>query len=169
MIFLGINCGFGNDDVSRLEETHLTDGWVELPRHKTGVDRRCPLWRETSEAICGALAEREPSSDPEASNRVFRSQRGGPYESTKNSNLSQEFRKLLTASGLYRRGVGFYALRHMTATVGSRSCDQQAVDTIMGHRQDTVQAGYREWIDDSRLEAVASHIRDWLFQATHTS
>ncbi len=51
MIYLGINCGFGPDDCARLEPKHVKAGWHHLPRHKTGIDRRCPLWKETQQAI----------------------------------------------------------------------------------------------------------------------
>src|SRR5437879_439815 len=52
MILLGINCGFGQTDISRLPTTalELESGWVNVPRPKTAVDRRCPLWPETNAA-----------------------------------------------------------------------------------------------------------------------
>jgi hypothetical protein len=38
----------------------------------------------------------------------------------------------------------------------------------MGHapREDDMSAVYREMIEDSRLQAVADHVRAWLFGAT---
>src|SRR5262249_49479185 len=53
MILLGINCGFGNNDCGSLplSALDLERGWVNFPRPKTEVARRCPLWPETVEAL----------------------------------------------------------------------------------------------------------------------
>ena len=60
MILLGINCGFGNADCGNLPVAALDlDGsWVDYPRPKTGINRRCPLWPETVEALRVAFAKR---------------------------------------------------------------------------------------------------------------
>jgi integrase len=60
MLLLGVNCGFGNADCGNLPLTALDPdrGWVDYPRPKTGIARRCPLWPETVEAIREALAKR---------------------------------------------------------------------------------------------------------------
>ncbi|MGV2341535.1 MAG UNVERIFIED_CONTAM: hypothetical protein LVR18_48715 [Planctomycetaceae bacterium] len=52
-ILLGLNGGFGNADCARLSTTffNVDSGWYDLPREKTGIDRRFPLWPETAEAI----------------------------------------------------------------------------------------------------------------------
>src|SRR5262249_40375790 len=49
MILLGVNCGFGNSDCGRLSRSavDLETGWIDYPRPKTGIARRCPLWPET--------------------------------------------------------------------------------------------------------------------------
>src|SRR5262245_17529769 len=61
MLLLGINCGFGNADCATLPLTalDLDRGWLDYPRPKTGVGRRCPLWPETVAAIREALARRQ--------------------------------------------------------------------------------------------------------------
>ncbi len=53
MILLGVNCGFGNADCALLptRAVDLQAGWINFPRPKTGLDRRCPLWPETVAAI----------------------------------------------------------------------------------------------------------------------
>ena len=58
MIYLGINCGFGNEDCGtpRLDRLDLDTGWHTHGRPKTGVPRRCPLWAETVAAIRAAVA-----------------------------------------------------------------------------------------------------------------
>ena len=52
MILLGLNAGFGNNDVATLplSALDLDAGWVNFPRPKTGIARRCPLWPETVDA-----------------------------------------------------------------------------------------------------------------------
>src|SRR5262249_27262126 len=53
MILLGVNCGFGNADCGQLPTSalDLDKSWVIFPRPKTGIERRCPLWPETVQAI----------------------------------------------------------------------------------------------------------------------
>ena len=45
----GVNCGFGNGDCASLplSAVNLDAGWIDFPRPKTGINRRCPLWPET--------------------------------------------------------------------------------------------------------------------------
>jgi hypothetical protein len=45
MILLGVNAGFGNHDVATLplSAVDLVRGWLDFPRPKTGIPRRCPL------------------------------------------------------------------------------------------------------------------------------
>ena len=82
---------------------------------------------------------------------------------TNNGPVTQEFCKLLTRLGLKRPGVSFYALRHTFETVAGGSRDQVAVNSIMGHVDDSMAANYRERIDDDRLLSVTQHVRGWLF------
>lgn len=48
MVLLGINCGLCNQDVATLPKSalDLKSAWLDYPRPKTGVPRRCPLWPE---------------------------------------------------------------------------------------------------------------------------
>ena len=180
MILLGVNCGFGNTDCAKLSLSvlDLANGWIDFPRPKTGIARRCPLWPETVTALRIAIEERpEPARDEDA-NRVFLTGRRMAFvtygdidpSNPKNAGggrkdvVGVRFRKLLTAVGLAsRNGVGFYALRHVFETVGGGSKDQVAVDTIMGHADPSMGAVYREHVDDARLKAAAEHVRRWVF------
>ena len=49
MILLAVNAGMGNADVGQLPMSALDlgAGWLNFPRPKTGIMRRCPLWPET--------------------------------------------------------------------------------------------------------------------------
>jgi hypothetical protein len=70
--------------------------------------------------------------------------------------------RLLSKLGLVRPGHTFYSLRHTFETIGGESCDQVAVDAIMGHSRDDMASVYRERIGDDRLRVVVEHVRTWL-------
>ena len=73
MILLGINCGFGPADCGNLpiKALDLKAGWVDYPRPKTGVERRCPLWPETVEALKASIAKRPKPHDEADNGMVF--------------------------------------------------------------------------------------------------
>ncbi len=183
MVLLGVNCGFGNADIRGLPLSglDLDRNWVNYPRPKTGIERRCPLWPETVTALREAIARRPTPKVPEADGLVFVTRRGGPWgsypklapkgENQKNvfhCPVSGEFRKVLVKLGLHRPRLGFYVLRHVCETIGGDSRDQVAMDAIMGHSRDDMASIYREWIDDDRLLAVTEHVRKWLFSSEET-
>lgn len=164
MILLGINCGFGNSDLGNMPLTAIDFdlGWVNYPRPKTGVERRCPLWGETIEYLRAALEVR-PKPKPAADHLFFVTNRGNSFAKDGYENpISSAFRHLLKQQDLYRPGANFYALRHTFETVAGGSKDQVAVNYLMGHVDNSMSAVYRESIDDDRLIAVAQHVRTWL-------
>ena len=174
MILLGINCGFGQTDVSSLPQStvDLEGGWIDYPRPKTGIERRCPLWPETVKALREAIAKRPKPKDAADADLAFITKYGKRWvktHTTENGSgtpadaLGQQFSKLLTELGIKRPGVSFYALRHTFATIGGESRDQVAVDHIMGHARDDMASLYRERISDERLKAVTDTIHNWLF------
>jgi hypothetical protein len=73
MILLGVNCGFGNADCGTLPITaiDLDGGWVNYHRSKTGINRRCPLWPETVNALREAINARLKPRDPSLTGLVF--------------------------------------------------------------------------------------------------
>jgi integrase len=166
MFLLGINCGFGNNDCARLPlpAVDLDAGWVNYPRPKTGIARRCPLWPETVQALREAIADRPEPRQAEAAALVFTTARGGSWAGKGRANpISVAARRLLTAAGVYRPGIGFYTLRHVFRTIADAARDPVAVDLIMGHTDTSMGGRYRERIDDSRLQAVVAVVRSWLF------
>ena len=169
MVLLGINCGFGNADAGRLPlpAVNLESGWVDFPRPKTGLPRRCPLWPETVEALRQALARRPDPKDPTHAGLFFLTQRGGPWAVDQPGGpVSAETVKMLRRLGINgRKGIGFYTLRHTFRTVADGAKDQPAADHIMGHEVAHMSSVYREGIADERLKAVAAHVRRWLFAA----
>jgi integrase len=168
MILLGVNCGFGNNDCAQLplSAVNLESGWLDFPRPKTGIPRRCPLWLETVEALRAAIADRAELRQEEAAALVFITVRGGSWAGKGRANpISGAARKLLKAVGLYRPGIGFYTFRHVFRTVADATRDPVAVDLIMGHTDPSMGGRYRERVEDGRLQAVAEHVRQWLFGA----
>ena len=166
MILLGVNCGFGNHDVATLPQSalDLDGGWVDFPRPKTGIPRRAKLWPETVVALRSALARRPKPKDAADDGLVFVTKYGTRWAKDNDFGVvSKETAKLLKKLGLHRPGLNFYALRHTFRTVADESRDQAATDHVMGHAKDDMPSVYRERIGDDRLEAVAEHVRRWLF------
>jgi integrase len=174
MILLGLNAGFGNHDIATLplSALDLDAGWVDFPRPKTGIERRCFLWPETAAAIRAVLAERPGAKNQADADLVFLQRSGRRWvrntENSRTDNISVVFCELLKACGLHREGLGFYTLRHVFRTVADAARDHVAIDLIMGHGDDTMADRYRERIDDERLHAVTDHVRRWLFPSAGT-
>lgn len=170
MVLLAVNTGCGNADLGRipLQALDLTGGWLNYPRPKTGIARRCPLWPETIKAIRESLSCRVRPKDEELDGcLVFVTKYGASWfkEGTSTNPLSQAFRKFCQSIGVYRKGIGFCSLRHTFETVAGGSKDQVAVNYIMGHVDDSMAANYRHGIEDDRLRAVVDHVHRWLFDA----
>ena len=169
MILLGINCGFGNNDVGRLPKTavDMENGWISFPRPKTAVQRRCPLWPETIASLRAALAGRRAPVEWSDDVLFFLTGGGKPWANDKpGSPVSKAMATLLKKLGMHRPGLGFYALRHTLETIGGESRDQVAVDFIMGHAREDMASHYRERISDQRLIRVTDTVRSWLFDTT---
>jgi integrase len=166
-----------------LRALNLEGGWLDFPRPKTGIPRRIPLWPETVAAVKAAIGKRPAPKDPEDAGLVFITKQGhnwgklgrfdidvdlAPLKEgekrrkriSSNNSLSKEFRKLADDAGVSRT---FYDLRHTFRTIGDEAKDQPAVNSIMGHADESMAAVYRERISDERLRAVADHVRAWLF------
>jgi integrase len=169
MLWLGINCGFGNSDCDNLplSAVDLDRGVIDFPRPKTGVPRRCVLWPETVQALREALAKRPLPKNPGHAGLVFITRRGDSWQSgVKDRPISHETAKLLHKLHINgRHRLGFYCLRHTFRTIADEARDQPAADYIMGHEIPHMSSVYRERISDERLRAVSDHVRGWLFGA----
>lgn len=167
MFLLGLNCAFGNHDVATLplSAIDLARGWVDFPRPKTGIARRCKLWGETITALKAVIVDRPQPKQPEAEPLVFVTSRGRPWLSGGIANpVSVAARRLMHDVGVNgRRGIGFYTLRHVHRTIADGALDPVASALIMGHVDAGIAATYRERVDDARLIAVTEHVRVWLF------
>src|SRR5262249_31675965 len=153
------NSDCGNLPLSALD---LECKWVNFPRPKTGIERRCPLWPETVEALWEALARRpQPKTEADV-NLVFVTKYGFRWaKDIPDSPISKEMRKLLKQLGINGQR-NFYTLRHTFRTVADEAKDQPAADYIMGHEVPHMSSVYRETISDARLKAVTDHVRAWL-------
>jgi integrase len=163
MILLAVSSGMGNTDIAGLQWEHIRGKWIDYPRQKTEVPRRIPVWPEVTEAL-DAIPDRPGPRD-----LVFRTVTGKPYIRMSgphvSDDISREFRKLLTSTGIYRPGLSFYAIRHTFQTVADGARDLLATKAIMGHADGSISGRYREELQDgdSRLLAVSEHVRKWLF------
>jgi integrase len=100
MILVGINCGFGNGDCGTLplSAVDLGAGWINYPRPKTAIPRRCPLWPETVKALKAAIAERPKPKNPGDDGFLFITKYGAGWAKSDSDNqISKAFRKLSSA------------------------------------------------------------------------
>jgi integrase len=170
-IFLALNCGYGQTDLSNLTRTMLAarPGWIDYPRPKTGTPRRCSLWPETVDALAAAASERPDPADHADRDAVFLTptgkrlvrfrDKGGAGRGTILDALAHTFAKLAKRCGVR---ASFYNLRHVHRTVSDGAKDQPAADLIMGHTHAGMSSVYREHIADERLDAVVKHVWSWL-------
>ncbi len=185
MVLLGINCGLGNTDVGNLPAScvDLERGWIDYARVKTGVQRRCPLWPETVEAIRLAtqeIARHRRPRESSAKGLLFVTRMGHPYtreefHSSRNGKphvvlhdaVADAMQKAMRRAGISLRGLGFYGLRRSFETIGAETGNQVAVDHIMGHVPATSDMGavYRQHVAERALRQVTDHVRTWLFGA----
>ena len=132
------------------------------------MPRRCPLWPETVKALMTAR-EKRPTPDESLDECFFITKYRNSWEpkTVRDNPVGKEFTKLLKSDDvkLYRKGWGFYTLRHVFQTIGERTRDKDAVRAIMGHAEvaNDMSAVYNEEpVEDDRLKAVTDHIREWL-------
>ena len=177
LVLLGANCGFGNTDVANLPQSavDLDEGWIEFPRPKTAIERRCPIWPETVEALRVAIPQRPEPKDKDDADCCFLTKRGNRWAGmvetegdkprmVKRDNVTVRFGKLLRKLNINGRpGLGFYTLRHVFQTIGGEAKDPEAVAAIMGHVDTSMGAVYRERISDERLRDVVEIVREWLW------
>jgi len=168
IVLLAINSGLGNRDIAGMELSDL-DGsdWIDLPRLKTGADRRFHVWPETQEAIRAYLAKR-PNPKKGYEHVLFLTSHGHPWMRGEAQldlidSIGSGFTKLRKDCGIARGS--FYDLRRTFATVASECLDIEAVRRLMGHKpqkDDLLGRTYNQHISDARLKAVTDHVRTWL-------
>ncbi len=183
MILLGINCGLGNTDLGKLSSAciDLEQGRIDYPRVKTGIERRCPLWPETIQAICESndvIARWNVRRHKSAEGLLFVTRVGLPcvrtlYEPTRkgkphvvvHDSIKSMVQRVMKRAGITKPGLGFYGLRRSFETIGSETGNKVAVDHIMGHAPLSSDMGavYRQHVADEALRTVTEHVRQWLW------
>jgi integrase len=149
MIWLGLNCGFGCTDCSRLQwkDLDFKNNRVKLVRKKTGVGRNLPLWPETIQAL---------KEVPRSGTFVFVTSKGHPWIRTTattidngepkyiyDNRITTKFSRLMKKVGIKApKGTGFYALRRTAATIAARSGYPFAVQRLLGHVDLTMATRY---------------------------
>ncbi len=169
MLLLGLQGGLSNTDLGLLTEKSfdLDGGWLNYARTKNGTKRRIPLWAETVEAVKEAIAKRTPHNDPADADLLFIGARGVSYVGDrKGDRCGKEFKRHCEAAGCPDRT--FYDLRRTLETVGEECGDIVAVMAIMGHRDSSMSARYRQKISDDRLRAVVNEVHRWLYADAST-
>jgi site-specific recombinase XerD len=160
MVLLGINCGYHNNDVETLPLSSIMAAveskTLEHAREKTEVERVCPLWPETADALQAWIARR-PGTD----SKIAFVLPGGRPMSAINCDVAKRFRAVRDAAGIH--DGGFSWLRKTFATYASESGDQVAVNFVMGHVDGTTPGVYRQLVREKRLQRVVDAVRAWLF------
>ena len=156
MILLGVNAGFGNNDVATIPTAalDLTGNWVTFARPKNGIPRRAPSGRRPPRRLREVVVKGERLAFSMKCKR-----RGNA--------VTRAFGRLLRRLKINgRRRLGFYSLRHTFRTVADNTKDFPAIRLVMGHSSDgEIDGTYVERIDNARLRAVTDHVRAWLFGA----
>jgi len=170
LLLLGLNAGIGGSDIAAMtiDMVPKTSGeqWLDLPRRKTGNNRRFLLWPETVEAIRSYAKWRPRAAKAPDAKTLFLTKTGSPWiqVTTKDhkDSIGQTFARLRSAGGL--SGGTFYDLRRQFQTVAAETLDFPAVQFVMGHApsQRDMSARYTLKIDDDRIRNVCQHVRQWL-------
>ncbi|HXE51418.1 MAG TPA: tyrosine-type recombinase/integrase [Tepidisphaeraceae bacterium] len=182
IILMGANTGMGPADIGRLRwrDIDMDTGELNMPRGKTGADRRGYLWKRTRKALerVRTLKHNRKAIEKEGRDAlVFVSRCGLPMyrdvevlgkdgvsEGVRSSQaISITFRKLVKRAKI-DDGLSFYRLRHTFKTFGKKANDRDALDLAMGHIPAGVGKIYdHENIGLPRLKAVAIAVKRGLW------
>lgn len=149
-IALGLNCGYGQKDVSdlRVGEIDLREGVIERQRSKTRVPSRHKLWPVTMELLAPQLSSEATSTD-----RVFVGEHGRPlvHEALVEGALKRSdavksaFWRIQQKTGI-NGGRGFYTLRK-TAASELEAIDPLVTSMFLAHSPREMKRHYamRNW------------------------
>ncbi len=169
IILLAINGGIGGKDIAGITVDKMgakTGEWLDLPRLKTGAQRRVWLWPETIEAIEAYRPYRKYAKNSESSDVFFLTKFGRPWIRSNVENapdmINQNFTRLRDKHCPDRT---FYDLRRTFRTIAAETLDIEATQLVMGHSEEQNDMGfvYNQRITDERIKAVCAHVRKWLF------
>ena len=148
IIYLGLNCGFGDEDCIQLTQSRIKNGFIDYARPKTGVARRCPLWKETQKSI-------EAISNGE---HVFNGRKWSRHI------IASSFKTLCDDCGIYKKGITVpSSLRKTFETVAKNApVNQSAIDRIMGHERPDMSEVYNQKTFDKQLQICTDFVHGWL-------
>jgi integrase len=168
ILLLALNAGVGGFDISEIKLDNRPKGnWFDLPRLKTGTNRRIYLWDETLDAIRRYIVWRGKAQKREDSDKLFLTKTGRAWIETSESgtkdSIGTTFRKLRINAGI--RTGSFYDLRRQFQSKASDSLDFPAVRQVMGHakRSRDMSDRYTVQVSDERIKAVCLYVRDWVY------
>lgn len=167
IVLIAINAGIGNKDIAEISISDIKpDGWIDLPRLKTGADRRFPLWPETVTAIENYLPIRPNPKTSDYADHLFLTRYGLPWvrdTKIRIDSIGHAFSDIRDDAGIPDHS--FYDLRRTFQTVASETLDFPAVKFVMGHAKGArdMSALYTQHISDDRIQAVCEHVRQWLY------
>jgi integrase len=152
-LLLGLNCAFGNTDISEFNHGHLRHEAtiVDYPRPKTAIPRISALWQVTTLMIGREATDPQKGSDP-----VFTTKFGGRYVSNNKDMVYLNFKRLFEKANL-SGSPGFYRLRHTFRTVADGAGDTDVVRRIMGHAESPLDDVYVHTRDHKRFRKVADY------------
>jgi hypothetical protein len=148
VIYLGLFAGFGPTDCIHLTVDKVRGEFLEFPRPKTGISRKCWLPAVARDAI-RASAEGPHVLNGRVWNRHV---------------LAREFRKLCEASGIYSKGrTEPYSLRRTLETVAKNAeVNQSVIERVMGHERPDMSEVYNQKVFDKQLRKLGEFIERWL-------
>jgi integrase len=169
---LAINCALGPADLGRLRWRHLNmdTGELNMPRGKTGTERKGYLWKKTRKALRRAATLKHNKLAIENQGLealVFITRTGLPmYRESEilQDKVSVGVEVCNPISATFNRktrtlkleGVTLYRLRHTFKTLGKKARDKDALNLMMGHREGTTGEVYdHEEIDARRIKRVS--------------
>jgi len=172
-LLLGINAAFIQKDLSdlTLSAVSLGEGMIDFPRQKTAIERRIPLWAETVTALANSLAVRNQPSHRADQDAFFITQQGNRLVRMHDNGVRVDavrgsIDRLQARLQIKQKNRSFSALRHTFRTIADETTDLPAIMRVMGHTDHTISEHYRERIADSRMVAVVTYVRNWLFEAS---
>ena len=168
VLLLAINGALGIADIGRITRSQITarTECIDLPRNKTGVDRRIWLWPETRQAIAEAVRKRPTPARQKFDDRLLLTPKGFPWHhiragkpvDTGCSTLS----KTIERAGMTSTRT-LYDCRRSFRTIAGEVCDLEAVNFCMGHEGPGEGITYVQNVGDDRIRRVCEHVRAWLF------
>jgi len=169
MIWLGLNCGFGCTDCSKLQWKNIDfkNNRVKLARNKTKIGRNLPLWPETIKALkeiprSGALVFTTSKDHPWIRTTATTNDNGEP-KYTYDNQITTKFSRLMKKVRIQTpKGTGFYTLRRTAATIAARSGDPFAVQRLLGHVDLTMATRYVQDVSEQTDRVIESSRRHFI-------